>query len=76
LQWLARIPLAADLTVRGRVDEALAQWELLIDPTQCALPDELDQAIRAVLAERTTGAPPDHASVARLAELAQELRFS
>lgn len=75
MQWLARVPLAADLAAQGRVDEALAQWELLIDPIQCALPDELDQAIRAVLAKRTIGTAPDHASVARLAELAQELRF-
>jgi hypothetical protein len=71
LQWLARIPLAAYLTEQGRIDEALAQWELLIDPAQSALPDELDEAIRAALLRRAT--PGD--GVTRLAELAQELRF-
>jgi eukaryotic-like serine/threonine-protein kinase len=75
LQWLARIPLAADLTARGLADEALTHWELLLDPLQSALPDELDAAIRAAVAKRTTGAAPDDTSIARLVELAQELRF-
>jgi eukaryotic-like serine/threonine-protein kinase len=75
LQWLARAPLAAHLAACGRVDDALAQWELLIDPIQARLPDELEAAIRAALALRATAAEPHEASSTRLAELAQALRF-
>jgi serine/threonine protein kinase len=75
LQWLARAPLAAHLTACGHADDALAQWQLLIDEVQSRLPDELEAAIRAALALRAAGATPHEASIAHLAELAQELRF-
>jgi hypothetical protein len=75
LQWLARAPLAAHLSAVGRTDEALAEWELLLDPALSRLPDELESAIRAALAQRATTATPRAQTVAHLAELAQSLRF-
>jgi hypothetical protein len=49
LQWLARIPLAVQLSRTGRNLEALEQWRVLLEPTQHALPDALNDAIRAAL---------------------------
>jgi hypothetical protein len=75
LQWLARIPLAAQLTSSGRLDDAVAQWQLLLDPAQCLLPDRLDGAIRAVASRRVADGVTDPNGVLRLVELARELRL-
>jgi len=75
LQWLARSPLAAHFTANGRTDDALVQWELLLDPTQCLLPDRLSEAIRAALLDRAARGSADEKAVAGLSELARELRL-
>jgi len=75
LQRLARVPLAAHLTAEGRTDDALAQWELLLDPAQCLLPDRLNEAIRAALLGRATHGSADEKTVADLSELARGLRL-
>jgi tetratricopeptide (TPR) repeat protein len=45
LQWLARIPLAAQLSRTGRTSEAFEHWRALLEPTQYALPEQLNDAI-------------------------------
>jgi HPt (histidine-containing phosphotransfer) domain-containing protein len=57
------------------MDDALAQWQLLLDPAQCLLPESLDAAIRAAAAGHATGGAAAAAGVSRLVELARELRL-
>jgi hypothetical protein len=59
LQWLARIPLAAHLARVGHVDDALAQWQLLLDPAQCLLPAALNEEIPAAVARGVTNGARD-----------------
>ena len=75
LQWLARIPLAAHLATIGRLNDALAHWELLLDPAQYLLPTALNETIRTVVASGMTDGAGDASSVMRLVELARELGF-
>jgi eukaryotic-like serine/threonine-protein kinase len=75
LQWLARIPLAAYFVAGGRTIEAVAQWTLLLDGAQCLLPDDLIVAIRVASGQRSADVAADGTDVARLVELAQELRL-
>jgi eukaryotic-like serine/threonine-protein kinase len=75
LQWLARIPLAAYLTSNGRLEDALGQWEPLLDPAQSLLPDRLNEAIRGALAQRDGDGGADASSVLALSQLARDLGF-
>jgi predicted ATPase len=75
LQWPVRIPLATHLTRLGKVDEALQEWELLLDAKQHILPDELSAAIRLALTKRASTGVTDVASLQALTELAEALRY-
>jgi predicted ATPase len=74
LQWIVRMPLAVHLTRVGKLDEALSQWQLLLDTRQHLLPDELSAAIELALQKRA-GSAADEASLESLAELARALRY-
>jgi hypothetical protein len=76
MSWLARIPLAVYLTQRGRVAEALEQWQPLLDEAQYLLPDELNEAIRAAAAKRTMGGVSDASDALRLVNLARTLHYA
>jgi hypothetical protein len=77
LQWLARMPLAAHFVASSRTDEALTQWQLLLDSRQHLLPDPLRAAIECALLERDrgsnlTGTSP---SVLLVTQLSQAFRY-
>lgn len=67
LQWMALVPLAAELTRAGRLDEALASFKLLLSERQHQLPERLSAAIEH--------AEPDATSLLELVNIAEELRY-
>jgi eukaryotic-like serine/threonine-protein kinase len=71
LQWLARAPLAARLTELGRAQQALEQWELLLDARQARLPEALQASIETALAKRSRDGSVDAASLTSILELAR-----
>jgi nucleotide-binding universal stress UspA family protein len=77
LQWLARMPLAAHWAHSDRTGHAVAEWRLLLEARQHALPDALREAIELAAAEHEEGGKMDagHPSVQRILELAREFRY-
>jgi hypothetical protein len=77
LQWLARMPLAAHWARSDRAEHALAEWRLLLETRQHALPDALREAIELAVSvhEREGRLGADHPSVQRILELAREFRY-
>jgi serine/threonine protein kinase len=77
LQWLARMPLAAHWARSDRAEHALAEWRLLLEARQHALPDALREAIEHAVSEheREGKLGSGHPSVKRILELAREFRY-
>jgi serine/threonine protein kinase/tetratricopeptide (TPR) repeat protein len=75
LQWLARALLAARLTERGNAQQALEQWELLLDARQARLPEALQASIEAALAKRSRDGSVDATSLTAILELARLHRY-
>lgn len=75
LQWMARVPLAAVLTKRGRSIEAVEQWSALLGTGQNVFPQPLHDGIVALAARDTGDEAALSLSSGRLLTLAQDLRF-
>jgi hypothetical protein len=75
LQWLVRMPLAVDMTRRGHVDDALHQFELLLDKSQHLLPGPLARTIELALAKRARNNAADEQDVRDIIELAEDLGY-
>ncbi|HKY36827.1 MAG TPA: hypothetical protein VJN18_12855, partial [Polyangiaceae bacterium] len=74
-QWTLRAPLAIHLTRIGKLNEARAQWELLLDTRQYLLPDELTRAIQLALEESSREVAAQRERLEAVATLASDLRY-
>ena len=76
LQWLARVPLAEALALRGATDEALVQWASLVGKPQHHLPDALaDEITKAVAARDARDVETCRSAAERLPVIARALSY-
>lgn len=71
-QWQVLWPLLAVALARGREDEACSYAEALLEPTQQRLPDPLNVALAASIADLS---PKARAQLERAVAIAQELGY-
>ncbi len=76
IQWVGRLPLAAQHAADGELDKAVEQWKALLEPTQYRLPPPLwtamEHATRFHPAQTEDSTVP---SATRVVELATELGY-
>jgi len=72
IQWVGRLPLAAQLVADGELDMAMEQWRALLTPTQYRLPPLLWTAMEDATSSRLSQTVLSATNVIRLAT---ELRY-